>query len=405
MVQAALAAAADSPGYPLTVGRADTRQAAVDWLARRFGVTGLDVGRGAAGDRLQGADRLAADPPRPRRRATSSCTRRWPTRPTRSAPGSPAPAAVATDSLTSVGPERVTLVWVNSPSNPTGRVLPVDHLRKVVAWCRERGALLVSDECYLEWRGRAGRPRSRCCTPTSATGTTPGSSRCTRCPSAPTWPATAARSSPATPPWWPSCSRSARTSACRCPGPQQHAMRAALDDDAHVEEQHARYARRRGALRAALEGAGFRVDALRGVAVPVGDPRRALLGHGRLARRPGHPGRAGGVLRRGRRRARAGGVHRHRRAGRGRRTTAGASRAARRSRLLGVGIGRAAIGVRCGAAANTRTAETLPIRITECSASSACSTTPCPSTAATRPLSHWPSTRIGDRSRRCRAPG
>ena len=27
------------------------------------------------------------------------------------------------------------------------------------------------------------------------------------------------------------------------PGPQQHAMQAALDDDEHVEEQHARYAR------------------------------------------------------------------------------------------------------------------------------------------------------------------
>ena len=38
-----------------------------------------------------------------------------------------------------------------------------------------------------------------------------------------------------------------------------------------------------------------------------------------------------------------------------------------------------------------------PIRITACSASSAYSTTPCPSTAATRPLSHWPSTRTGDR--------
>ena len=37
-------------------------------------------------------------------------------------------------------------------------------------------------------------------------------------------------------------------------------MRAALDDDEHVAEQHARYARRRADLRAALEAAGFRVD-------------------------------------------------------------------------------------------------------------------------------------------------
>ena len=48
------------------------------------------------------------------------------------------------------GPARVPLVWVNSPSNPTGRVLPAEHLRKVVAWARERGAVVASDECYIE---------------------------------------------------------------------------------------------------------------------------------------------------------------------------------------------------------------------------------------------------------------
>ena len=48
--------------------------------------------RRAAGDRLQGADRLAADPPRSRRRRPGRATRSWPTRPTRSAPGWPAPA-------------------------------------------------------------------------------------------------------------------------------------------------------------------------------------------------------------------------------------------------------------------------------------------------------------------------
>ena len=44
-------------------------------------------------------------------------------------------------------------MWLNSPSNPTGRVLPAEHLRKVVAWARERGAVVASDECYagLGW--------------------------------------------------------------------------------------------------------------------------------------------------------------------------------------------------------------------------------------------------------------
>ena len=65
---------------------------------------------------------------------------------------------LAADSLTAIGPEVPRLLWLNSPANPTGRVLPVDHLRKVVDWCRERGTVLVSDECYIElgWDARAG---------------------------------------------------------------------------------------------------------------------------------------------------------------------------------------------------------------------------------------------------------
>ena len=44
------------------------------------------------------------------------------------------------------------------------------------------------------------------------------------------------------------------------PGPQQVAMKAALDDDAHAVEQHARYAARRAKLREALLRAGFTID-------------------------------------------------------------------------------------------------------------------------------------------------
>ncbi|MEZ5160195.1 MAG: aminotransferase class I/II-fold pyridoxal phosphate-dependent enzyme [Marmoricola sp.] len=63
----------------------------------------------------------------------------------------------ATDSLIRNRPRTPKLLWLNSPSNPTGKVLPAEHLRKVVDWCRERGVLLVSDECYLEcaWEARS----------------------------------------------------------------------------------------------------------------------------------------------------------------------------------------------------------------------------------------------------------
>ena len=59
-----------------------------------------------------------------------------------------------------------------------------------------------------------------------------------------------------------------------------------LDDEAHARAEGARYARR-GSAPPGLLGAGFHLRPLRGRPVPVGDPRRGLLGHGGLARRPG----------------------------------------------------------------------------------------------------------------------
>ena len=60
---------------------------------------------------------------------------------------------MASDSLLAPGPAGAAGAGLNSPSNPTGRVLPAEHLRKVVAWARERGAVVASDECYsgLGW--------------------------------------------------------------------------------------------------------------------------------------------------------------------------------------------------------------------------------------------------------------
>jgi succinyldiaminopimelate transaminase len=50
------------------------------------------------------------------------------------------------------------LLWLNSPGNPTGQVLGVEHLAKVVAWARQHGVVVASDECYaeLDWRSDRG---------------------------------------------------------------------------------------------------------------------------------------------------------------------------------------------------------------------------------------------------------
>ena len=261
VVQKALAAATDSPGYPMTVGRPDTRQACIDWLARRFGVTGLDLDAvlpvvgskelisGLAGHLGVGPGDLVVYP-----------ALAYPTYEV----GAVLAGArtVATDSLTSLGPERVSVVWVNSPSNPTGRMLPVEHLRKVVDWCRERGALLVSDECYIEmaWEPVDGQGPVSALHPDVCGGDHTGiltvhslSKRSNlagyRCAFVAGDPAVVGE-----------LLAVRKNLGLMMPGPQQRAMAAAIDDDEHVAEQRARYARRRGELKTAFESCGFRVD-------------------------------------------------------------------------------------------------------------------------------------------------
>ena len=141
--------AADSPGYPLTIGRVETRQACIDWLSRRHGVTGL--GLGGVLPVIGSKELIASMPGHLGLGAGDLIVYPELAYPTYEVGAVLAGArGVATDSLTSLGPETPALLWLNSPSNPTGRVLPPEHLKKVVDWCRERGTILVSDECYLE---------------------------------------------------------------------------------------------------------------------------------------------------------------------------------------------------------------------------------------------------------------
>ncbi|WP_345522764.1 succinyldiaminopimelate transaminase [Nocardioides conyzicola] len=257
VVRDALSAASDAPGYPLTIGTVATRQACIDWLARRHGVTGLDLGGVLP---TIGSKELVATLPSQLGIGPGDLVA-WPelAYPTYAVGVALAGArGVATDSLTSLGPETPALLWVNSPANPTGRVLPPEHLKKVVDWCRERGTILVSDECYLECAWDA--------TPLSVlhpsiSGDSHDGILAVH-----------------------SLSKRSNLAGYRCgfvagdpalvgellavrknlglimPGPQQAAMAAALDDDEHVVEQHARYAARRARLREALESAGFRID-------------------------------------------------------------------------------------------------------------------------------------------------
>ncbi len=46
---------------------------------------------------------------------------------------------------------RTVALYVSSPSNPTGRVLPADWLEALAAWAVERGVWLISDEVYEDY--------------------------------------------------------------------------------------------------------------------------------------------------------------------------------------------------------------------------------------------------------------
>ena len=258
VVQQALRDAADSPGYPVTIGRPETRQACVDWLARRFGVTGL--GLDGVLPVIGSKELIASLPTHLGVRPGDLVVHPLLAYPTYEVGARLVGARVlAADSLTAIGPERPRILWINSPSNPTGKVLPVDHLRKVVEWSRERGVLLVSDECYLEltWNGERAMSVLH---PDVSGGSHEGilavhslSKRSNlagyRCAFVAGDPAVVAE-----------LLAVRKNLGLQMPGPQQHAMVAALADDAHVDAQHALYERRRRRIKGALEGAGFRIE-------------------------------------------------------------------------------------------------------------------------------------------------
>jgi aspartate aminotransferase len=54
--------------------------------------------------------------------------------------------------------DRTKLLIINSPNNPTGRVIPGDEMRRIVEACAERGVYVLTDECYLFFAYPPGRP-------------------------------------------------------------------------------------------------------------------------------------------------------------------------------------------------------------------------------------------------------
>lgn len=253
VIREALAAAGSAPGYPATAGTAALRQSAVTALNRRYGITGLPeaavlpvigtkeliawlptlLGLGdddvvvvpelayptyEVGARLAGAGVLFAD-----------CVT--------------APAA---------------LIYLNSPSNPTGRVLDARQLRTVVDAAREHGVLVVSDECYLGL-GWDAEPvsvlhPSVCGSDHTGLLAVHSLSKTSSLAGYRAGFVAGDRNLVA------ELLAVRKHAGMMVPTPVQAAMVAALDDDEHERTQRERYAQRRAALLPALRAAGFAVE-------------------------------------------------------------------------------------------------------------------------------------------------
>lgn len=253
VIQRALAEASDAPGYPTTTGLPELAEACRGWLTRRIGgapdigilptigskelVAWLPTGLGMGAGDVVVIPEIAY--------------------PTYEVGGLIAGArVVATDEVEDV-PD-VSMVWLNTPGNPTGAVLDLERMAQIVAWARGRNIPVVSDECYLEL-GWSKQPVSLM-DPRVNQGDVRGLL---------TVHSLSKRSSMAgyrfgfvagDPTIVSDLLATRKHLGMMVPTPIQRAAVAAYNDDSHVQEQRGRYERRRAKLLTALEQAGFRID-------------------------------------------------------------------------------------------------------------------------------------------------
>jgi succinyldiaminopimelate transaminase len=148
------------------------------------------------------------------------------------------------------------LVWINSPSNPTGRVHTEDELKSAIKYSRKNNIPVVCDECYLEFGDSV--------TPTSILRYTQGNNSNILAVLS-----LSKRSSMAgyraafvvgDPVLIKKILEIRKHAGMMVPLPIQYAMIAALGDSKHVSEQRTRYNARRKTLSPALEAIGFKIQ-------------------------------------------------------------------------------------------------------------------------------------------------
>lgn len=251
----ALAAAGNSPGYPTVAGTPALREAIAGFLGRR----GVAVQPAACLPTIGSKEFIAWLPTQLALGPDDVVVYPEAAYPTYAVGATIAGCrAVAADDPAALGGLRPGLIWLNSPSNPTGRILGVDRLRSWVAFARDRGAVLASDECYLDftWDGPAVSILDPAVSDGDHTGLLAVHSL-SKIANLAGYRAAFVAGDPELVTDLTTIRRHAGMIVSR---PVQQAMTALLGTDDHVEQQRERYRRRRDVLRPALERAGWRID-------------------------------------------------------------------------------------------------------------------------------------------------
>jgi succinyldiaminopimelate transaminase len=159
----ALASSGSERSYPASIGSLPFREAAQRWMRRRFDV---EVPEAQIGASIGTKEFVATLPQWLQLRTPTRDTVLYPAvaYPTyemgailagcRPVPvGATSTGQLDLESIDPADAARALVLWVNSPSNPTGAL---EDLEAAAAWGRAHGIPVFSDECYVEftWRGR-----------------------------------------------------------------------------------------------------------------------------------------------------------------------------------------------------------------------------------------------------------
>lgn len=251
IVTAALARFADSPGYPTTAGLPELSTAIIAWSQA---VLNAPEGIGVL-PTIGSKEVIAALPSLLGFGTGDTIAIPEIAYPTYAVGVIAAGAhAIATDFPENVS-EPISLVWVNSPSNPTGAVTSAERLREIITWARANNVIVVSDECYFElgWDAQPVSILDRDVNGGDVTGLIAVHSLSKRSNMAGYRFGFLAGD----PALITSLLGIRKHLGMMVPTFVQHAAIAAYSDSRHVIEQRARYSARRDILRTALSGFGF----------------------------------------------------------------------------------------------------------------------------------------------------